>query len=118
MTKRSRIQKLEKRLKTKSKRNQSLGIAINPNDLIKHPSFKDELRGVTKVRSVKIKSNEKRDRLKNEANKPPPKRYRYGVEMSKFCAYLIAKHGDDYEVSLNLLNIVILINNHKKRFTL
>lgn len=100
MTKRSRIQRLEKRLKKKSKRNQSLGIAINPNVLVKRPTFKDELKGETKLKRIKIKPNEKRDRLENEANKPAPKRYRYGVEMSKFCAYLIAKHGDDYKVRL------------------
>lgn len=99
MTKRSRIQRLESRLKKKVKRNKSLGIAANPNELIKTPSFKDELKGVKKVKCVKIKPNEKRDRLEKEANKPTAKRFRYGVEMSKFCAYLITKHGDDYKVS-------------------
>lgn len=98
MTKRSRIQRLESRLKKKAKRNQSLGIAVNPNSLIKTPSFKDELKGVNKVKCVKIKPNEKRNRLESEANKPPAKRFRYGVEMSKFCAYLITKHGDNYQV--------------------
>lgn len=98
MTKRSRIQRLESRLKKKVKRNKSLGIAIDPNSLIKTPSFKDELKGVNKVKCVKIKPNEKRERLENEAKKPPVKRFKYGTEMSKFCAYLITKHGDNYQV--------------------
>lgn len=105
MTKRSRIQRLESRLKQKVKRNESLDIAINPNNLIKTPSLKDKLKGVTKVKCVKIKPNEKRDRLEKEANKPAPKRFRYGVEMSKFCGYLITKHGDDYKVGIVLVKV-------------
>lgn len=92
------------------KRNKSLGIAENPNDLVRTPSFKDELKGVKKVKCVKIKPNEKRDRLEKEANKPTAKRFRYGVEMSKFCAYLITKHGDDYKVRSFASSILDLLD--------
>lgn len=98
MTKRSRIQRLTSRLKRKVKRTKALGVAANPNSLIKRPTFKDELKGDNKIKRIKVKPNDKRDNLEAEASKPGPKRYRYGVEMSKFCAYLIAKHGDDYQV--------------------
>lgn len=40
--------------------------------------------------------------LEKEANKPPPKNFKFGTESAKFIVYMIEKHGEDYAVSRQL----------------
>jgi hypothetical protein len=94
---RDHIVRLEHRLKKRQRRVKSLAIAADPNQVLKIQSVKSTLRNEPEPEN-KITESVRRVNLEKQADRPPPKRYRYGVEISKFCTYMIAKHKNDYKV--------------------
>ena len=94
-----KIVRLTKRLRQKQKRIKSLAIAVDPNQVIKTRSVKSTLKNEPEPENQikQLASDHRRTNLEKLAARPPAKRYRYGTEISKFCAHMIAKHGDDYQ---------------------
>lgn len=95
---RDKTTRLVHRLKQKQKRIKEMAIAADPNDVLKLQTVRAELKGQP-AEEAPVRESVKRSNLEKEASRPPAKRYRYGVEISKFVAHMIAKHGKDYKVS-------------------
>ena len=81
----------------------TMGLSLDPNKTLKVKSNVDVPKKKKKAKKNKSKEKTKVvEELETIAAKPLEKGFKFGVETSKFCVYMIEKYGEDYEVCFNL----------------